>query len=515
MLIQGTGWDLESDVVVIGFGSAGAVAAMTAHDGGARVLVLEKQATESFITTSYMAGGSIICPSDAGDAERYMDALNKVSQELYWTDPEIVRVWARYATENKVWLERMGGKGLKLYRHGGEHETPGYESIDSYRLQGMGPGLMRLLYEQVNARKIQVMHNMQAAELLVDSKGQVAGAKAQKKGEGKSREVNVRARRAVILATGGFEFDEFMKLQYLKIYPTYFTGSPANTGDGIRLALGAGAQLWHMNCVSGRFVMKFPEVASGIAPALGGRMWISPGGTAIPGLGGTGWVAQHASRADALAGYVVVDRYGRRFTNENFKGHSLYYDLTVFDSQRLFYPRVPSYWIFDQRRMDNGPLAWQLSGPAGPARLYSWSKDNRVELERGWIRRGETVEVLAGRIGVDPQNLKDTLTSFNRCCRNGKDMEFNRQTDTLIALDTPPFYAVELWPGGPNTQGGPRRNERAQVLRPDDSPIPRLYSAGELGSIFGMFYPGGGGNLSECVVFGRIAGEHASQERPL
>ena len=513
MLIQKTVWDLDADVVVVGFGSAGAVAALTAHDGGARVLVLEKQASESFMTTSYMAGGSIICPSDAGEAERYMDALTKVTQELYWTDPEVIRVWAHYATENKMWLERIGGKEMKLYRHGGEHNVPGYESIDSYRLPGMGPGLMRVLYEQVNVRNIQVVHNMPATRLLVDSKGQVSGLKVEKRGEDEAREVNIRARRAVILTTGGFEFDEPMKLQYLKVYPTYFTGSPANTGDGVRMALAAGAQLWHMNCVSGRFVMKFPEVASGIAPSLGGKLWISPGGTAIPGLGGTGWVAEHASRADALAGYVVVDRYGKRFTNENFKGHSLYYDLTVFDSQRLFYPRVPSYWIFDQRRMDNGPLAWQLSGPAGPARLYSWSKDNRVELERGWIKQGETVEALALHIGVEPQNLMDTVTSFKLCCRNGKDPEFNRQTDTLIALDTPPFYAVELWPGGPNTQGGPRRNSKAQVLRPDGSPIPRLYSAGELGSIFGMLYPGGGGNLSECVVFGRIAGENACRER--
>jgi succinate dehydrogenase/fumarate reductase flavoprotein subunit len=444
-----------------------------------------------------------------------MRALSRVTEELYWTDPGVIRVWARYATENKAWIERMGGKGFKLYRHGGEHKVPGYESIDSYRLPGMGPGLMRLLYKQVKARNIQVIHGMAATELLVDSKGQVSGVRAQTKGEGGTQKVNVRARRATILTTGGFEFDEQMKLQYLKVYPTYFTGSPANTGDGIRMALAVGAQLWHMNCVSGRFVMKFREVGSAIAPALGGSRWISPGGTAVPGLGGTGWVAEHASRGDALAGYVLVDRYGRRFTNENFKGHSLYYDLTVFDSQRLFYPRVPSYWIFDQRRMDNGPLAWQLSGPAGPARLYSWSKDNRVELEPGWIKRGETVEHLALQIGLEPQNLKDTVTRFNLGCRNGKDTEFNRQTDTLIALDSPPFYAVELWPGGPNTQGGPRRNGKAQVLRPDDSAIPRLYSAGELGSIFGMLYPGGGGNLSECVAFGRIAGENASQERPL
>jgi len=74
---------------------------------------------------------------------------------------------------------------------------------------------------------------------------------------------------------------------------------------------------------------------------------------------------------------------------------------------------------------------------------------------------------------------------------------------------------VALWPGGPNTQGGPRRNSKAQVLRADGFPIPRLYSAGELGSIYGMLYPGSGGNLAECIAFGRIAGENASEFHPL
>ena len=83
----------------------------------------------------------------------------------------------------------------------------------------------------------------------------------------------------------------------------------------------------------------------------------------------------------------------------------------------------------------------------------------------------------------------------------------------MLPLDSPPFYAIKLFPGGPNTQGGPRHNSKAQVVNPFGEPIPGLYAAGECGSIFSMLYPVGGGNLSECIAFGRIAAENAVRER--
>ena len=76
-----------------------------------------------------------------------------------------------------------------------------------------------------------------------------------------------------------------------------------------------------------------------------------------------------------------------------------------------------------------------------------------------------------------------------------------------------PFYAVELSPSMLNTQGGPRRNERGQIVRPDGTPIPRLYSAGELGSIYSYLYQGTG-NIGECLAFGRVSGRNAAAEPP-
>ena len=81
----------------------------------------------------------------------------------------------------------------------------------------------------------------------------------------------------------------------------------------------------------------------------------------------------------------------------------------------------------------------------------------------------------------------------------------------LNAFGNGPYYAVELSPSMINTQGGPRRNEKAEVLKPDGTPIPRLYSAGELGSIYSYLYQGTG-NIGECLVFGRIAGRNAAAE---
>ena len=510
-----TRWHMDADVVVIGLGAAGAAAAITAHDGGARVLVLEKQEREKVVSNSSMAGGSFICPNDVHEARRYMESLCRVGADLYWTDPDVLQTWAQYTSGNKAWVEGMGVTGVTLARRGGEYKLPGYESIDIYRPGDMGGfGLMHLLCRQVKTRGIQVMHHTRALKLLTDAKGEVSGVCATTGGEG-AKPVNIKSRRAVILTTGGFEFDEEMKLQFLKVYPTYFLGTPANTGDGIRMALGVGAHLWHMNCCSARLVMKFPDLAVALNPVFGGKDWSSPWRETELAAETRGGREGESNEAPSGVGYIMVDQTGKRYARETFKPHSFYYELTGFDSQKAFYPRVPSYWIFDRKRLDDGPLVRTGSGGAGPAGFYRWSEDNREELDRGWIIKGNTVKELADRAGLDPACLAETIHRYNESCKQGKDVDFGRQRSTLVPLDTGPYYAVKLWPGGPNTQGGPQRNSRAQVVRSDGKPVPRLYSAGELGSIYGMLYPAGGGNLAECFAFGRIAGENASSESPL
>jgi predicted oxidoreductase len=108
--------------------------------------------------------------------------------------------------------------------------------------------------------------------------------------------------------------------------------------------------------------------------------------------------------------------------------------------------------------------------------------------------------------------LAETVARWNASVATGCDAEFGRKL-MLAPIAKGPFYAVELSPSMLNTQGGPRRNENGQIVRPDGSPIPRLYSAGELGSIYSYLYQGTG-NIGECLAFGRISGRNAAAETP-
>jgi len=144
---------------------------------------------------------------------------------------------------------------------------------------------------------------------------------------------------------------------------------------------------------------------------------------------------------------------------------------------------------------------------------YEWSKDNSAEIERGWIKTAQTIRDLAPQIGLKPEALQKTVSTYNMYCVGGYDPEFGRRQETLSPINKLPFYAVAVWPCLLNTQGGPKRNAKAQVLYVNGEPIKRLYSAGELGSIFNTLYPGAG-NVSECLSFGRIAGRNAAREEP-
>ncbi|MBI2910247.1 MAG: FAD-binding protein [Chloroflexi bacterium] len=492
---QNTKWDKTVDVAVLGLGLAGAVGAITAHDAGVKVVVVEKQPADNHHTFSSMSGGSIMRPSTVEGGITYMEALCRVNDELSWTDSEVIRVWAEYAVENRDYVEKLGGK-LRFMRRGAEHpELSGADLMEVWGYRGWGYRMMLFFGDQVKAREIEVLYSTPAKELITNLQGEVVGVLA----EGKEGPIRIRATRGVLLCTGGFEFNEQMKLQYLRVYPSWFDGAGANTGDGIKMAMKIGADLWHMNCVSARFAAKFPEFPIPFKFDYGGKGWL--------------YRQIHASDALEPAGFIFVDRYGRRFTRENIKLHGLYYELTAFDTHRLEYPRVPSYFIFDRKRMEEGPLAMTHSGPSGPHKLYVWSKDNRAELEKGWISEGRTVRELARKLGMSPGILDNTVRAWNKSCAQGKDARFGRSANQLVPIDSPPFYAIRLLPGGANTQGGPRRNSKAQIVDPDGEPIPGLYGAGECGSLYGMLYPVGGGNLAECIAFGRIAGENAAKER--
>jgi succinate dehydrogenase/fumarate reductase flavoprotein subunit len=208
-------------------------------------------------------------------------------------------------------------------------------------------------------------------------------------------------------------------------------------------------------------------------------------------------------------GYIIVDQNGRRFCNETGLEHySMWMAVTKFDMEALRYSRIPSYLIFDERTRQNGPIT---SVGHGANRGYEWSSNNQIEIDRGWIVKGNDALDLAQKLPMrEAGQLSATLAVYQEACRRGRDEEFGRASQTLIELQGD-LYGLPLWPCLLNTQGGPKRNSRGQILNAWGKPIKRLYSAGELGSIWGFLYQSGG-NLGECLGLGRMAGTNAAAE---
>ncbi len=513
----------EADVVVVGFGAAGAAAAITAADAGAQVTIIEKQphdvvsddgriAEVRHTPNSRMSAALIYCPHDADAAYRYQKAMNR----LYGIDDvpdEMVRTWARGVVDVHRWLRGLAGGevfelagadgGTTAGRYGGPEfpELPGASATRRVHNPQAGWGWFACLARNVLARSVDVRYATRATELVQRAGSrEVIGVRA----DTPAGPLFIRARRAVVLCPGGFEFDLTMQASYLRIWPFRFYGNPANTGDGVRMALQAGADLWHMNNVVGRATAWWPDAPHAFTVYPWNRAYAGGSryrdGTPIPQFGPS-------------YAFVFVDRDGRRFTQEIYKPHIFYWQLMHFDPVRGIFPRIPFHMVFDEKTRREGPLGG-TTGATGPIRLYDWSADNSREIDKGWIRRAHTLGELAEAIEVPKRALLDSVSRWNRFCRDGKDDDFGRVAHSLVPIDTPPYYEMIQWPGGPNTLGGARRDHRAQVLAPGGEPIPRLYSAGEFGSMFGFVYEGGS-NTAECIVFGRIAGAGAAAERPL
>ena len=209
---------------------------------------------------------------------------------------------------------------------------------------------------------------------------------------------------------------------------------------------------------------------------------------------------------------IVVGPDARRFVDEKYK--TRHGKVPVNGRWLPLSTPCPMYLIFDHTLFTAGPLydKHPSHGWTQIIERYDWSEDNSAELAKGWIKTDDSLASLAALVGLDPATLEATVSRWNRFCDAKHDADFGRTLMLAPILDGP-FYAVELSPSMLNTQGGPRRNEKAQIVRPDGTPIPRLYSAGELGSIYSYLYQGTG-NIGECLAFGRVSGRNAAAEAP-
>ena len=483
-------WDMETDVLVLGFGGAGASAAIAAHDAGAKILIVEKAPFGG--GNSGCCLGAMLLPNNIPDAIKYYRALSfgTVKDDLLiaaFADalvnlPKKLKEWGintQYRMKNVV----------KNLPRAVFPKLPGVECID-YLTAGSGKKVFEMISRVVNERGIKILYETPARKLVQDcSNKEVKGAVVEIKGAEKF----IKAKKAVIMATGGFENNVEMQGYYfypgLRLYPF---GTPYNTGDGIKMAFAVGADQWHFSCVEWMTVcMKAPTEQMKATIQFG----FAPGAC------------------------IIVNQKGRQFINEakSLSHRKDPMQFTFFDHEEARYANIPFFAIFDESfRLKNqlypDDYKKQEVGYAAAHNVYEWSKDNTTEIEKGWIIKGESIEDLAKGIGVDAAGLKDTIAVHNQNCKEGKSSEFGRPAKDSAPLEQPPFYAVELAPSIINTQGGPKHNFLAQTMDTEGKPIPRLYTPGELGSFFGHLYQGGS-NFPEALAFGRIAGESAAKEK--
>ena len=491
-------WDAVADVVVIGYGGAGAAAAIAASDAGARVTILEKLGRGGGNTA--ISGGGFIEAGNADDAFRYLEkTFDFADNEM---DAEAVRAFCREAVRTREFLRGLDpSASFGIWGYANFKSLPCSGTITKYYVEGgpfQGRVLFNLLDRAARQRGAQVRCRTPALRLLEED-GELCGVLARDEAAGK--DIRIRARRAVILACGGYEYDPESLRTFCLGRDVGGLGSPGNTGDGLRMAQELGAALWHMTSYS------------------------CPLGIRIPGK------RSLCLFSPMTPGYIWVNQGGRRFVNEaGLDLHSGLYAVNRFDATRLRYSEIPCWCIMDEKGRLAGPITHRMFGYLPAAEGYCWSDGCEKEIEAGIVRRSETLAGLAAQIGVPADELEKTVARWNEGMARGCDPEFGRAmarppkekfsmknaTATVLSapLLTPPYYAVALYPALLNTQGGPRRNARAQVLDAWGKPIRRLYSAGELGSIWGSIYQGSG-NVSECLVFGQIAGRNAAGEPPL
>lgn len=495
----------ETDVLVVGYGFAGAVAAIVAHDMGASVLLSEKMS--HFGGCSIISGGGITFVRDTEGAFEYFKQL--CGQR---TPDAVIQAQVHMMANTVEFIDQLCKVNGAIHDHRnrpGTYPFAGHTSLSSLAIreipgfagypriisgQGLhGYKLMKVLEDNIVKRKIKTLMSTKTKQLVQNREGEVVGAILE---ADSNEEFQVNTRNGVVLACGGFEHNEWLKLQYLEGKPYYSMAPLGNTGDGIAMAQQVGASLWHMWHVHGSYGFKYPESPIAIRHHIGSAR--DP--------------YEYRPYYFKMR-WIVVDQKGSRFMNEYPPApqDTPHRSLVYFDPDMPGHPRIPCYLIFDEQARLEGPIC----KPMGLKEYcWDWSHDNRKEIEKGWIIAAPTLDDLAARIKVDAFVLSQTVNRWNMFVKDGRDADFNRPQGTMSApIEVAPYYAMEAWPIITNTQGGPEHDEKQKILNYNREPIPRLYAAGELGSMFGYLYELGG-NIGECISSGRIAGMNAASENP-
>ena len=493
-------WDTVYDVVVVGWGGAGSVAAITAAENGAKVLLAEKAPYgDEGGNTRYCEQYTYTPVASVDDA---VEAMRAFAEGFSSATDEIINYMAQGAFDNSEWLLAHGAEsfGLSPQRKGGTGDAavpwPDLRELETWtttnadgeiKLSGEWgvwpngePNNNRMMAYQVDAPdggqkkywnlvrsnvvalkdSIDVWYESPAIKLIQDPFSKtVVGVVVRRHGN----EVNVRAKNGVVLSCGSYEASEEMLENYAQVACGLPLGSLYNTGDGIKMAIEVGADLWHMDALSGPWpTPRYHDERRGV---FGGVM---------------------TQRITKEPSCFYVGGNAKRFMKES-------------DWHKHGHINVGGTWISQILPDVMWAIMDETAYMGGGVISYV---DKREIVEAG------DIALLAEAIGLDADVLAATFDEYNEGARTGND-PFGRPECALAPLTGSKFYAVRLWPCFVNSQGGPRRNTNCEIVDTHGSPIPHLYGAGELGSFWAGVYSGGG-NIAETCYTGRTAGANAA-----
>ena len=485
------------DVVVVGAGNAALSAAIAARQEGARVLVLEKAPEEEKGGNSYFTAGGFRFAHDglddvaqdilvdlsnaervqidlpAHDRNHFYDQLMKVThhqadEELAWIlidDSRPAMAWLR---ENGVRFVPMFGR--QSYLVDGKHRFYGGVNIEAV---GGGAGLVQFLLDRCDKLGIPVRYETGARRLIQDKNCRITGLEVRAPGGYEAILAT-----SIVLACGGFEANPEWRVRYLG--PGWdlcrVRGTKHNTGDGIKMAIEAGALPFGnwSGCHSVGWDIS--------APAYGDRE-----------------VLDNFQKHSYPLG-IMVNIRGERFVDEGEDYRNLTY--VRFGRAIMEQPRRTAVQIFDQKTV--GMLRDE----------YRIRQVTKAE--------SDTIEGLATALEIDPAGLVRTVEAYNAACQTG---DYNpaildgvstegitpRKSNWALPIDEPPYIGFVTTTGITFTFGGLKINPACEVQDLAYQSIPGLYAAGELvGGLFYENYPGGSG-LMAGTVFGRRAGAAAAR----
>lgn len=457
-------WDYTTGVLIIGAGIAGRMAAIEAHNSGAKVLLVDRVKMPTCGGASAVCGGLMgIAGTSTQAKEGIQDKPDLLYEDLMTTGKysnikELVRLYVDNAPEAYDRLLSYGAKVMGVEELGGMSRQRAHQLKNTQVLDA--------LYAEIQKRKIPTLSNTRAKNLIQDPKtGRVLGVEA----EGQGNKKVYLTGKVTILATGGYCGSPEMIDKYVpRVRGALACGlTPLLVGDGLKMAMAIGADVTHPYSVT-----------------------TYPHGYPLQGRMGSRWGMGSVNMWPR--GAISVNKEGKRYVNEMIA------PCDVGEAMLLQKDKV-GFVIADDGIWKN-TLEFAKKAREWEVKLY---EDKKVPV---WF--ADTLEALADKIGVNPNGLKQAVAEYNSFVEKGIDEEFKRPKESMKRkIETPPYLAVKQYLVILHGSGGLRVNTQLQVLDVYDRPIPGLYAAGEvLGGTSGEVYLSST-HYPVAMTFGYLAGK--------